>query len=111
MDKNEYWKEGDEVDTLERLEKIVELSQKFPQLLEILQLLKDVPEGKIMMPVKADKLIGTNEAIAILKTSTKTFRKIWQEGYIDVVYTPNSGERKFWLSQVMAVPKKQEWKI
>ena len=92
------------IDEVKQLSKLV---QDNPDLLTMLKLLDKNHVEKLVLPVRADKLIGTTEALDILKVSEATFRGYWQKGLIEVYYTPDSRNRKFWLSDVMTIPRKE----
>ena len=92
------------IDEVKQLSKLV---QDNPDLLTMLKLLDKNHVEKLVLPVRADKLVGTTEALDILKVSEATFRGYWQKGLIEAYYTPDSRNRKFWLSDVMAIPRKE----
>ena len=95
------------IDEVKQLSKLV---QDNPDLLTMLKLLDKNHVEKLVLPVRADKLIGTTEALDILKVSEATIRGYWQKGLIEVYYTPDSRTRTFWLSDVMVIPRKEEEK-
>ena len=92
------------IDEVKQLSKLV---QDNPDLLTMLKLLDKNHVEKLVLPVRADKLIGTTETLDILKVSEATFRGYWQKGSLEAYYTPDSRNRKFWLSDVMAIPRKE----
>lgn len=93
---------GELAENIERLQKLI---SETPEIITMLQLLKETKTEHLVLPQKGDKLIGTSEALDILKVSDSTFRSYWQRGLLRVMYTPDSNKRKFWLSEVMAIPQ------
>ena len=97
---------------LEKLDKIVqkgqqlqELLEKNPQLLEFMRLV-NATEGKaVLAPVKADKLIEAKEVASILKIPIGRVGEYVKAGYLTAYTTPPTTNRKYWISQVLAIPK------
>ena len=65
-------------------------------------------DGKTFIP--ADRLIRANEAAQILGVSKSTISEFVKAGLLTPLYV-NSDQRKFWLSQVKALPRKNPWVI
>lgn len=76
-----------------------------PEMLTFLQLLKDTDTEHIVVPVKADRLIYPGEAREILRVSETTLNQYVDQGLLKSYRTPPKGKRKFWLSEVMAIPQ------
>lgn len=65
-------------------------------------------DGRTFIP--ADRLIRSSEAAQILGVSKSTIGEFVKAGLLTPLYV-NSDQRKFWLSQVKALPRKQPWTI
>ena len=56
--------------------------------------------------VMDNRLIGVSEAAKILHVSRNTIGNYVQSGMLEAYYVPESTSRRFWLEDVMAIPKK-----
>ena len=97
---------------LETLEALVSKGQQLkslfteePDLLKFLELLKSTDESRLVMPPKADRLIGPKEVLGILRISPGRLEDYVKSGRLTAYYTPPASGRKFWLSEVMAIPQ------
>lgn len=72
-----------------------------------LELIREL-DGKNFLPT--DRLIRTGEAAQILGVSKSAIGAFVKQGLLTPLYV-NSDQKKFWLSQVKALPKKQPWLI
>lgn len=88
--------------SLEKLRKIITDS---PEVLECLKLLQSCKSEIVVTPVKADKLIGQKEASEILGVSANRIGDYVRTGLLTAYYTPPASNRKFWLSDVLKLPK------
>lgn len=84
-----------------------ELQAIVADLQPFLETIKEL-DGKPFIP--ADRLIRTSEAAQILGVSKSTIGEFVKAGLLTPLYV-NSDQRKFWLSQVKALPRKQPWTI
>lgn len=91
---------------MEKAIKLQDILEKNPEVVSFLRLLKDTREQTIVLPVKADKLIGQKEASQILGVSATRICEYVKKGWLVPYYTPPASSRKFWLSDVMGLPKK-----
>ena len=76
-----------------------------PEILSFLELMRDMKDGKAIMPVKTDTLILAGQAASILSVDKATIYRYVREGILRPYYTPHSSYMKFWLSDVKAVPQ------
>ena len=97
-----------DLDTLQRFTaQARELQAIVADLQPFLDTLKEL-DGKTFIP--ADRLIRANEAAQILGVSKATIGEFVKAGLLTPLYV-NSDQRKFWLSQVKALPRKNPWVI
>lgn len=96
---------------LAALQRFTAQAQKLQAIVADLQpfltLIKEL-DGKMFIP--DDRLIRTNEAAQILGVSKSTIGEFVKAGLLTPLYV-NSDQRKFWLSQVKALPRKTPWII
>lgn len=78
-----------------------------PEVLEFLRIVQELKEIPVMTE-KADRLIELSEAARILDTNTGTVGKYVRTGKLTAYKTIGSNHRKFWLSEVMALPERVE---
>ena len=97
---------------LETLEALVSKGQQLksllteePNLLKFLELLKGTEPNQLVMPPKADRLVGPKEVLGILRISPGRLEEYVKSGKLTAYYTPPASGRKFWLSDVMAIPQ------
>ena len=72
-----------------------------------LELIREL-DGKIFLPT--DRLIRAGEAAQILGVSKAAISAFVKQGLLTPLYV-NSEQKKFWLSQVKALPRKIPWSI
>ena len=53
----------------------------------------------------ADRLLRAKEVREILRITPKTLGDLVKSGRLTAYYTPDSTERKYWQSQVLAIPE------
>lgn len=88
------------------VKELLELKEALtPELIRFLELTQGI-EG-VVMPVKADKLIRQGEAAEVLDVSRSTISRYVREGLLQPVYTPHSSQRKFWLSEVKGIVRRE----
>lgn len=76
-----------------------------PDLLRFMELAQNM--DTVLMPVKGDKLIFASQAAEVLHVGAGMIYRYVEEGLLRAVYTPHSGKRKFWLSEVKALAKEE----
>ena len=85
-------------------EKLKKLLTDTPEIIEYLRLIQD--SDKNVLPIKSDVLIRAGEAAKILCVSKGTISHYVKVGILTPLFTPESTQMKFWLSQVKSVAKK-----
>lgn len=94
---------------LTALDKITAKAQKLQviarDLLPFLEMLKDF-DGAL----PTDRLIRSGEAAKILGVGQDVIGKFVKAGLLTPFFV-NSDQRRFWLSEVMKVPRKKPWTI
>lgn len=90
--------------TIDDIKKLAELVT--PELIRFLELSQNA--DTVLLPVKGDKLIFSGEAAKILRVNSTMISRYVREGLLQPVYTPHGKDRKFWLSEVLALPKKSQ---
>ena len=65
-------------------------------------------DGKIILP--PDRLIRAGEAAQILGVGKSTIGEFVKARLLTPFYV-NSDQKRFWLSEVKALPRKKPWKI
>lgn len=72
-----------------------------------LELVREL-DGKTILP--ADRLIRASEAAQILGVGKSSIGEFVRAGLLTPLYV-NSDQRRFWLSEVKALPRKQPWTL
>lgn len=94
---------------LAALDKITAKAQKLQtiarELQPFLEMLKDY-DGAL----PTDRLIRSGEAAKILGVGQDIIGKFVRAGLLTPLYV-NSDQRRFWLSEVMKVPRKKPWTL
>lgn len=85
-----------------------EMAADAEKILPVLQYAEKNPGGVI--PTTADHLVKAGEAAKILGVSKTSISDFVRAGLLVPVYV-DSERRKFWLSDVMALPKKSPWSV
>lgn len=93
--------------TLQAGERIHEFLQQAPEVLEFLRLLKETGADQLLVPVRADKLISVGQAAEILKVSKNTIGEYYRRGLLPAYTTLDSGIRKFWMRDVLALAHRE----
>ena len=97
---------------LNALEKFIRRAQKLQaiadELKPFLELVNTLDGKDFATPT--DKLIRSHEAAEILGVGKATIGEFVKAGLLTPLYV-NSDQRRFWLSEVMRVPKKKPWRI
>lgn len=96
---------------LDALQKITEQAQKLQAIVRELQPFFEMIEaldGKPIIPM--DRLIRASEAAEILGVNKSTIGAFCKAGLLTPLYV-NSEQKKFWLSEVKALPRKTAWTI
>ena len=74
------------------------------EIIPLIEALKNL-EGKMIIPAPADRLIRTGEVAKILGVCQNTVGELVKSGLLTPLYV-DSAQRKFWLSEVQALPQK-----
>ena len=94
---------------LEALKKFTAQAQRLQaiaaELQPFLETIKEL-DGKATIPT--DRLIRAGEAAQILGVSKSTIGAFVRAGLLTPLFV-NSDQKKFWLSEVKALPKKTPW--
>ncbi|MBR1807571.1 MAG: hypothetical protein IJ774_14445 [Selenomonadaceae bacterium] len=94
---------GKFVDKAQQLREIAAEVQPF------LELLKNL-DGKDLLLKPPDRLIRAKDAAKILCVGQDTIGKLVKAGLLTPLYV-NSEQRKFWLSEVMKLPRTKPWQL
>lgn len=96
---------------LETLTKFTEQAQKLQtiarELQPFLEMMKEL-DGRTIIPT--DRLIRASEAADILGVNKSAIGAFCKAGLLTPLYV-NSEQKKFWLSEVKALPRKAPWTI
>lgn len=96
---------------LAALQKITAQAQKLQALAReiqpFLELVKEM-DGREFIPT--DRLIRAGEAAQILGVNVSTIGAFCKAGILTPLYV-NSDQKKFWLSEVKALPRKNPWRL
>lgn len=96
---------------LETLTKFTEQAYKLQSVTRELQpffeMIKEL-DGKAIVPT--DRLIRAGEAAEILGVNKSTISAFCKAGLLTPLYV-NSDQKKFWLSEVKALPRKTPWTL
>lgn len=79
------------------------------EIIPLIEALKNL-EGKMIIPAPTDRLVKAGEAAEILGVSKTSISDFVRAGLLVPVYV-DSERRKFWLSDIMALPKKSPWSV
>ena len=98
---------------LDALEKFTRQAQKLQaiaaELKPFLELVREL-DGKELTTMPADRLIRVSDAAEILGVGASTIGEFVKAGLLTPLYV-NSEQRRFWLSEVMKVPRKKPWRV
>lgn len=97
---------------LDALEKFTRKAQKLQALVAELQPFLELVralDGKDFT-IPTDRLIRSSEAAKILCIDHNAIGKLVKAGLLTPLYV-NSDQQKFWLSEVMKLPRKKPWCI
>ena len=97
---------------LNALEKFIRRAQKLQaiadELKPFLELINAFDGKELTMP--SDRLIRSHEAVEILGVGKAAIGEFVKAGLRTPLYV-NSDQRRFWLSEVMKVPRKKPWRL
>ncbi len=97
---------------LDALDKLIRKAQKLQALVADLQpfleLVRQLDGKDFTIPT--DRLIRSSEAAKILCIDHNAIGKLVKAGLLTPLYV-NSEQQKFWLSEVMKLPRKKPWII
>lgn len=90
-----------------------ELSKFVTQARELREIVREImPYIEIIKrEMPNDRLIRAGEAAQILGVSKSTIGQFVKAKLLTPFYTANSQHQKFWLSQVKALPRKNQWTL
>ena len=98
---------------LEELQQFTAAAQKLQavakDLMPLLDAIKNL-DSKKFVPMPSDRLIRTGEAAAILGVGQDVIGKFVRAKLLTPLYV-NSDQRRFWLSEVMNLPREKPWKV
>lgn len=98
---------------LDALDKLIRKAQKLQALVAdlkpFLELVRQL-DGKEFPAVPTDRLIRSSEAAKILCIDHNAIGELVKAGLLTPLYI-NSDQQKFWLSEVMKLPRKKPWHI
>ena len=97
---------------LDALDKFTRKAQKLQALVAELQPFLELVralDGKDFT-IPTDRLIRSSEVARILCIDTNAIGKLVKAGLLTPLYI-NSDQQKFWLSEVMKLPRKKPWRI
>lgn len=87
------------------LQELREISRTVtPELIRFLELSQNADTS--IMPIKGDVLVRQGEAARVLNVNRDAITQFVKAGLLTPYYTPNSRQRKFWLSEVKALATK-----
>lgn len=87
------------------LQELREISRTVtPELIRFLELSQNADTS--IMPIKGDVLVRQGEAARVLNVNKDAITQFVKDGLLTPYYTPNSRQRKFWLSEVKALATK-----
>ena len=88
------------------IEELQELSKLLtPEMLKFLELAQNTEP--VLMPIEGDTLIFMSDAAKVLHTNTTMISRYVREGLLRPVYTPHCSKRKFWLSEVKGLARRE----
>ena len=97
---------------LNALEKFIRRAQKLQaiadELKPFLELINTLDGKELTMPT--DRLIRSHEAAQILGVGKATIGEFVKAGLLTPLYV-NSDQRRFWLSEVLKLPRKNPWHV
>lgn len=79
-----------------------------PNVLRYMELAVKMGKTPNVVPEAVDRLIFMGEAASILKVSNASICKWERQGLLTAYYTPGSKLKRYWLSDVMALPTRAE---
>lgn len=98
---------------LDALDKLIRKAQKLQALVADLQPFLELVrqlDGKEIVTVPTDRLIRASEVARILCIDHNAIGKLVKAGLLTPLYV-NSEQQKFWLSEVMKLPRSKPWII
>lgn len=93
---------------IEQMERIQQILKESPEVLTFLNLIKETGVPAVVSPIKSDVLIEAGEAAKVLKVSAVKIGKYHEQGLLPAYFVPDSNHRKFWLSDVMGLAKREK---
>ena len=100
------------IGNLDALDKLTRKAQKLQaiaaELRPFLELVRQLDGKDFTVPT--DRLIRAHEAAKILGVGQSTIGQFVKTGLLTPLYV-NSDQRRFWLSEVMKLPRKKPWRI
>ena len=94
---------------LDALKKFTEQAQKLQAILKDVEpMIELIRTAELQLPT--DRLIRAGDAANILGVSKSTIGYFVKAGLLTPLYV-NSEQKKFWLSEVKALPRKKAWTV
>lgn len=91
----------------EQLEKIQQILRESPEVMTFLKLVKETKMPALVSPIKSDVLVEAGQAAKVLKVSPVKIGQYHSRGLLPAYFVPDSNHRKFWLSDVMNLAKRE----
>ena len=88
-----------------RSQELKKLLKETPEIITLLQLLKEQGSDKAVTVIKTDALLLAGQAATVLAVDKARIYGYVKEGLLKPYYTPGSSRMKFWLSEVKALAK------
>ena len=99
-----------DLDALDKLiRKALKLQSLIAELRPFLELVRQL-DGKDFATLPTDRLTRIHEAAQVLGGGTATIAELVKAGLLTPLYV-NSDQRRFWLSEVMKLPRSKPWRL
>lgn len=95
------------IGVVEQMERIQQILKETPEVLTFLNLMKETKVPALVSPVKSDVLVEAGQAAKVLKVSAVKIGQYHTQGLLPAYYVPDSNHRKFWLSDVMSLARRE----
>lgn len=95
------------IGVVEQMERIQQILKETPEVLTFLNLMKETKVPALVSPVKSDVLVEAGQAAKVLKVSVVKIGQYHTQGLLPAYYVPDSNHRKFWLSDVMNLARRE----
>lgn len=95
------------IGVVEQMERIQQILKESPEVLTFLNLIKETKVPALVSPIKSDVLVEASQAAKVLKVSVVKIGQYHTQGLLPAYYVPESNHRKFWLSDVMNLARRE----